>query len=197
MAKLIIKSQEEETELPTQETAPVEEPTVFDDKKEEPPMQVSLNMRSGLDGRLMIFDHDHIDIVFMPDKNKLVAFAKQDFSDIIYETQGRLFDFLVRKGLCAPESVRGGSVYGALEGQVLAPKGEMPVEQLLILNIEKWLNKEKPALQADREYDKTFTDLMTEPEADDSTELGEVPQEEDKGTIPKYASRRYIGGWWE
>lgn len=203
MAKLIIKSQEElqaSEEMTQQEVGEIvsaEAPTVFDNKKEEPPMQVSLNMRSGLDGRIMIFDHDHIDIVYLPDKNKLVAFAKQDYSDIIYETQGRLFDFLIRRGLCAAESVRGGSVYGAMEASMLTPKNPMPIEQLLVLNVEKWINEEKPALQADREYNKTFTDLMTDPEVDESTELGEVPQEEDKGTIPKYASRRYIGGWWE
>jgi hypothetical protein len=48
----------------------------------------------------------------------------------------------------------------------------------------------------DKEYEKSFTDMLTEPDDEDSTELGEVPQEEEKGTIPKYASRRYIGGWW-
>lgn len=197
MAKIIIKQSEEdlETQLPEEEVA--EEPTVFDNRPEEPPMQVALNMRRGLDGRLMIFDHDHIDIVFLPEKSKLVTFAKQDYSDIIYETQTRLFDFLVRKGICSSETIRGGNVYGSIEGGVLKPKQEMPIEQLLVLNVKKWLEKEKPALEMDREYNKTFTDLLTEPDCEDSTELGEVPQEEEKGTIPKYASRRYIGGWWE
>ena len=164
------------------------------DKK---PLQVSLKIRRGLDGRLMITDHDHIDIVFLPDKQKVVSFSKLDFSDIVYETQDRLFKFLVDKGICAPESVQGGNVYGSIEAKVLPLKDkEIPVEHLLTLNLKKWLQKEMPALQMDKEYSEKFTDMLTEPDAEDSTELGEVPQEEDKGTIPKYASRRYIGGWW-
>lgn len=160
-------------------------------------MQVNLKIRRGLDGRLMITDHDHIDIVLLPDKKKVVSFAKLDFSDIVYETQNRLFDYLVDKGICAPESVQGGNVYGSIEAKILPLKvQELPIEHLFSLNIEKWLKKEMPALQMDKEYSEKFTDFLTEPDAEDSTELGEVPQEEDKGTIPKYASRRYIGGWW-
>ncbi len=163
----------------------------------EPLLQVSLNIRRGLDGRLMITDHDHIDIVMLPDKQKIISFAKQDFSDIVYETQNRLFDYLVDKGICAPESVQGGNVYGSLEAKILTLKEpQIPIEHLFSLNIQKWLKKEMPALEMDKEYSEKFTDMLTEPDQSDSTELGEVPQEEEKGTIPKYASRRYIGGWW-
>lgn len=165
--------------------------------KDQELLQVNLKIRRGLDGRLMITDHDHIDIVLLADKKKVVSFAKQDFSDIVYETQDRLFKFLVDKGICAPESVQGGNVYGSIEAKILPLKEpQIPIEHLFSLNIQKWLQKEMPALQADKEYSEKFTDYLTEPDAEDSTELGEVPQEEDKGTIPKYASRRYIGGWW-
>lgn len=198
MAKIIIK-QDDALETPELKQEPAqEEPTIFDKKKEEPPKNISLNMRRGLDGRLMIFDHEHIDIIFLPNKLKVISFAKKDYSDIIYDTQTRLFDFLARKGLCSPETIGGGNVYGSIQGSILPPKEqELPVEHLLLLNIKKWLDSEKPALQADADYEDSFTKMMTEPDYEDSTELGEVPQEEDKGTIPKYASRRYIGGWWE
>lgn len=189
--KLVIKTKEEET-LEPQEQVEVAPPP-----PSEKPMQVSLNMRRGLDGRLMIYEHDHIDIVFLPDSKKIVAFAKQDYSDIIYETQNRLFGFLVEKGICSPETVRGANVYGALEAKVMTPKQEqIPVEHLLVLNVKKWLDSEKPALEMDKEYTERFTTMLTDPDEEESTELGEVPQEEEKGSIPKYASRRYLGGWW-
>jgi hypothetical protein len=190
--KLIIKPAEvQDNKLEQEEVEPKQEPL------KEKPMQVSMSMRKGLDGRLMINEHDHIDIVYLPDKQKVVAFAKQEFSDIIYETQNRFFNFLVKKGICSPESVRGGNVYGSLEAKVLTPKEEMPLEHLLSLNIKKWIDTEKPALEMDKEYTERFTNMLTDPEQEDSTELGEVPQEEEKGSIPKYATRRYIGGWWE
>lgn len=188
--KLIIKNVDKEEQVEKQ----VEQEKVAPAEK---PMQVSLNMRKGLDGRLMIHEHDHIDIVYIPKNKKIVAFAKQEYSDIIYETQNRLFGFLVDKGLCAPETVRGANVYGALEAKVMdSQKPEIPLEHLLVLNIKKWIDSEKPALEMDKKYSDSFTDMLTEPSPEDSTELGEVPQEEEKGSIPKYASRRYVGGWW-
>lgn len=198
-SKLIIKGVSDQLpEAPEMDMAltpplPAEEPK--QEILKEPPMQVSLLMRKGLDGRLIIYEHDHIDIVFLPEKNKVVAFAKQDYSDIIYETQNRLFQFLVNKGMCAPESIQGGNVYGSIEGKLFKSKDNLPVEHLFVLNLKKWLDGEKPALEMDKRYNEKYTDMMTEPDIEDSTELGEVPQEEEKGSIPKYAHRRFVGGW--
>lgn len=195
--KLIIKNQEQPEEIQNIDT-PSETSISQEEKKpilKEPPMKVSLLMRRGLDGRLMIYEHDHIDIVYLPDKMKVVAFAKQDYSDIIYETQNRLFNFLVKKGICAPESVQGANVYGAIEAKIFKSKDDLPLEHLLTINLRKWLDSEKPALEMDKEYNNRFTDMLTDPESEDSTELGEVPQEEEKGSLPKSAHRRFIGSW--
>ena len=198
-SKLIIKGTSEQTqEEPVMDAGLTPPPPIEQPKQEilkEPPMQVSLLMRKGLDGRLIVYEHDHIDIVYLPEKKKVVAFAKQDYSDIIYETQNRLFEFLVKKGMCAPESIQGGNVYGSIEGKMLNSKDNLPVEHLFVMNLKKWLDSEKPALEMDKEYNEKYTDMMTEPDAEDSTELGEVPQEEEKGSIPKYAHRRFVGGW--
>jgi len=197
MAKLIIKQGEQENQQDLSQQMPEkEQKTIFDVEKESIPIQVSLKMRKGLDGRIIIFDHDHIDIVYLPQKKKIIAFAKQDFSDIIYETQCRLFDFLVTKGLCAAESIAGGNVYGSMEAKILEPEEQIPVGKLILLNIEKWIAKEKPALYMDKEYEKEFTSMLTEPDEEDSTELGEVPHEEEKGSIPKNNILKYRGGWW-
>lgn len=196
MAKLIIKQGEETEENSVEDKVEKEETTIFDKEKKEPPMQVSLKIRKGLDGRIIIFDHDHIDIVFLPAKKKIITFAKQDFSDIIYETQTRLFEFLVSKGLCKPESVHAGNVYGSMEATILEPEEQIPVGKLLLLNIEKWIDSERPALDMDKDYQERFTDMLTEPEEEDSTELGEVPHEEEKGSIPRAYIQRFTGGWW-
>lgn len=196
MAKLIIKQGEEAEENSLEDKVEKEETTIFDKEKKEPPMQVSLEMRKGLDGRIIIFDHDHIDIVYLPGKKKVVAFAKQDFSDIIYETQTRLFDFLVSKGMCAPESVHSGNVYGSMEATILEPEEQIPVGKLLLLNLEKWIDSERPALNMDKDYQEKFTDMLTEPEEEDYTKLGEVPHEEEKGSIPRAYIQRFTGGWW-
>lgn len=197
MTKIIIKKpEEEEGQIQNIKDVEVEEKTIFDKKEDKPPLQVSLNMRKGLDGRVIVFDHDHIDIVYLPSKNKIVAFAKQDFSDIVYETEMRLFDFLVEKGICAPESVQGSNVYGSMEAEILKPTEQIPVSHLLLLNLEKWIDSERPSLEMDKQYTQAFTDMMTQPDSEESTELGEVPHEEDKGSIPKNNMLKYRGGWW-
>ena len=69
--------------------------------EEEKPIQASmaLNARKSLEGNIMIFDHEEIDVVVMPSKNKVVAFPKDMMSDTVYEAQDRLFFYLVRAAL--------------------------------------------------------------------------------------------------
>lgn len=196
--KIIFKT-DEEAQIEDSEKSYQQEQPKFElfDKKAEMPSTVTLNMRRGIDGRLMVYEHEHIDIVYLPEKQKVITFAKRDYSDIIYETQDRLLCFLSKKGLCAPETIRSGNVYGSLEATLLVPENqELPIESLLVMNIKKWIDSEKPSLEMNRKYKESFVDLLTDPDMEDSTELGEVPQDEKKGTIPKYASRRFVGGWW-
>ena len=87
-------------------------------KPEEKQASASLNIRKSLDGNLMIFDHEEIDIVVMPSKNKIVAFAKDELSDATYAAQDRLFYDLSKKGIIQPETVHAGSVYGSMEATI-------------------------------------------------------------------------------
>ncbi len=58
-----------------------------------------MNARKNLNGDIMIFDHNNIDIVILPEKKKVVAFAKDLVSDEVYGAQNRLFDHLRKKEL--------------------------------------------------------------------------------------------------
>lgn len=189
--KIIIRPEEENEELDNQELEQPEETEPEQQKIIKKPKQVSLKARRGIDGRLMITDHDHIDIIFLPKIKKVFCSPKNEYSDLIYDTQIRLFKFLSKKGLISPESIQGSNIYGCLEARLLDNRDNVPLEHLLVLNIEKWLDAERPAL----EMDKLYSQEMTNPSDEDSTELGEVPHEEVKGSIPKNP-KRYVGGWW-
>tara|TARA_R100000664_G_C2737127_1_gene126351 strand:+ start:822 stop:1370 length:549 start_codon:yes stop_codon:yes gene_type:complete len=155
--------------------------------------QVDLNMRKTLDGDLMIFDHADIDIVVMPKKSKIVAFAKDVMSEVVYGAQDRLFKFLVRKGIVKPDSVVGGSVYGSIEGAIL-PSEELKPVNLAIVNLSKWIESERPYFEFIEEYEDMHADRLTDPDDEESTELGEVPHEETKGTLrPGYN----YGPYWQ
>jgi hypothetical protein len=50
-----------------------------------------------------------------------------------------------------------------------------------LYEISKWLETEKPYLEDD--YQDAYDDHMLYPDGEMSTELGEVPHEEEKGSI--------------
>ena len=156
-------------------------------------VNLELKARKTLDGNIMIFDHQEMDIVLMPEKSKIVTFAKNDFSDMVYAAQDRLFEFLKRKGVVDYESIQGGSVYGSLEGMIPKPKDEtINSIDYAIYGVYKFLKEEKPYYNYLDQYEEMLDDYFTKPTEEDSTELGEVPQAVEKGSIrPGYNYEPY------
>ena len=146
--------------------------------------EFKLNMQRSLNGDLMIFDHADIDIIILLEKKKIVAFAKDLMSDIVYGAENRLFEFLKRKGVIAYDSIQGGNVYGSLEGLILESK-DKKIEplQYTLYQISEWMKKEKPYFESVEAHDEMMDDALLEPDAENSTELGEVPHEKEKGSI--------------
>ncbi len=156
--------------------------------EEEKPIQasMSLNARKSLDGNIMIFDHEEIDIVVMPEQNKVVTFAKDLMDENTYAAQDRLFYHLTKKGIVLPESVRGGNVYGSIEGTIVTPiKEDVSGVQSAVFSIGKFILEEKPYFETYKDYEEAEMEHLTDPDDEDSTELGEVPHEEIKGSLRK------------
>ena len=166
-------------------------------KVNDPPLRVNihdptkqvfefkLNVRRTLNGDLMIFDHNDIDIIILTEKKKIVAFAKDMMSDIVYGAENRLFTHLRRQGVIAYDSIQGGNVYGSMEGLMLEMKGDKQPETIdyVLYQISEWMNTERPYFESNQAYDNMMDDHLLEPSDEFSTELGEVPHEEEKGGI--------------
>jgi len=147
-------------------------------------VQLELKARKSLDGNILIFDHKEIDIVIMPEKNKVVTFAKDDYSETIYHVQDRFFEYLKRRGIVTYDSVKGGNVYGSIEGVIAESKDpEINVLDYAIYNVYRFLKEEKPRYDYIEDYEQMLDDYYTEPTGEDSTELGEIPQATEKGSI--------------
>jgi len=151
-------------------------------RKEEIPISFKLNTRKALNGDIMIFDHADIDIVILTEKKKIVAFAKEIMSDIVYGAESRLFEFLRKKGIVAYDSIQGGNVYGSLEAKIHESK-EMDEVKITLLNVSKWMDTERPYFESMKAHEKMMDDAILDPDAEHATELGEVPHEEEKGSI--------------
>ena len=124
---------------------PVPEPVKVTIKPKTPPPTVTLELdiRKSLSGDLMIFDHGDIDIVLSGKDKKITAFPKQTMTDFTYGAQNRLFAHLARKGIVIPESIQGGSYYGAMEAQLQeAADGKLNAAKFALVSIEKFITND-------------------------------------------------------
>lgn len=167
-----------------------------EEKSKRPPQlfTIKLKARRTLDGDIIISDHPDIDIVLMPSKKKVIAFSRESFDDHIYQTQDRLMKYLIKKGVAMPDSVSASNVYGSLECKIIKPAQEIPIDNLMLMLLSKWIDSEKPSFVYQKAIDDIYTDRVTDPDDKESTELGEVPASQEKGSVPIHQVRRYAYG---
>jgi len=143
-------------------------------------IEAKLKLRSAINGDLMILDHKDIDIVIKQGDKKIVAFAKETLSDLVYGAESRLLEYLRKTGVLKIDSIQGGNIYGSLEGQL--HEGDKTVE-ITLMKISEWMETEEPMMSGRTGYDDMHDDHLLSPDGEYSTELGEVPAEEEKGSI--------------
>ena len=147
--------------------------------------RISLKIRRTLEGNVMIFDHEDIDIILMVEKKKCVTFPKGELTDRAYSAQDRMFKFLVQKGVVDFETIRGGNIFGALEANILESKlPGVDSLQAVLYSINEYLLGERPYFaKTPEEFDMDRLDHLLRPSDEDSTELGDVPQSAEKGSM--------------
>ena len=69
------------------------------EEKAPPVMTISLEARKTLDGKIMILDHMHLDIILDTSINKITTFPKEELTDEIYGFQSKYFNFLKNEGV--------------------------------------------------------------------------------------------------
>ena len=145
-------------------------------------LKFDLDLRRALNGDYLIFDHSDIDIVVMAEKKKIVAFAKDLMSEVVYGAESRLMEHLRKVGIIEYDSIQGGNVYGSLEGKIHDSK-ELDEVKMTLFQVSEWIKEEGPYMEITKGHDEDMEDLLLDPDAENSTELGEVPHDEEKGSI--------------
>tara|TARA_B100001123_G_C15219281_1_gene990546 strand:- start:38 stop:580 length:543 start_codon:yes stop_codon:yes gene_type:complete len=160
-------------------------------------VRLEMDVRRSMNGDLMIFDHGDIDIVLSSAKNKVFAFPKETMSDLVYGAQNRLFTHLRKKGLVIPESIQAGAFYGAIEATLEAPSSDdLNTPKMTLINISKFIDEERPYFESTEAIVSMTDDELLHPDKADSTELGEVPQSTEQGSIRKsYIRDPYAVGY--
>tara|TARA_B100000131_G_C18102387_1_gene606528 strand:- start:771 stop:1313 length:543 start_codon:yes stop_codon:yes gene_type:complete len=155
--------------------------TISVDIKQNP--EISLKVRRTLNGNIMIFDHEDIDIVLSVESKKCVVFPKEQMSDKVYDAQDRMFKHLIKRGIVDHSSVRGGNIHGSLEASILESKiPGVDNLQAALYTISEYLEKEKPFFKSANDFQDDRLDSLLEPSPEDSTELGDVPHSDKKGS---------------
>ena len=146
---------------------------------------LEMDIRRSLNGDLMIFDHGDVDIVLSTTKNKITAFPKEVVtSDYVYGAQNRLFSFLQKRGIIIPESIRAGSFYGSFEATMEKPLNEVvSAAKMALVNISEFIEEERPYFESMEALVAQTDSEYIDPDKEDSTELGEVPQAAEKGSM--------------
>jgi hypothetical protein len=150
--------------------------------EKESKVSLELQIRKSIDGNYMIFDHNDIDIVVMPEKKKILTLPKELITDQVYGAQNRMFSFLKRKGVIDFGSIQGGNVYGSMEANFAEGAGAL---EYILLNISKFIDEERPYFEFMDSQEELENEYVTDPNNEDSTELGDVDHAEQKGVMKK------------
>ncbi|MBT5637291.1 MAG: hypothetical protein HOJ16_01790 [Candidatus Peribacter sp.] len=146
--------------------------------------KVEMLARRALNGDIMVYEHDLIDVVVSPSKKKVVVFPKDMVQRETYPVQNRFFQFLYKKGVIDQGDVQGGNVYSSLECKLHESviNGVDEVQSALFA-VSLFMEEERPDILARKHLQHDLMTYHLDPDEEDSTELGEVPQSDTKGSL--------------
>lgn len=150
-------------------------------------LKKQLKIKKNVSGHYMMTEHPDIDVIIMPDKTKILLLGKNENSDMVYRLQDKMFQHLCSQGVITPDTIKGGNVYGSMEATFPKDTSDgKPGLLVALYNIAQYIEDQRPIFKAMLKHKKELEDSLLNPSIKDSTELGEVPQETFKGSIPKY-----------
>ena len=148
------------------------------------PIQIELKARRTLEGNILIMDHESIDIVLMPEKNKCMAFAKNVLHEDVYGAQDRLASFMSKRGIIDLSKVRSGNIFGSMEYSITESKiPGIDQTQACIYTIYKYIQAERPYFDLSGAHKDSSQKHLLNPDDEFSTDLGDVPQADFKGSV--------------
>jgi hypothetical protein len=152
--------------------------------RDAPLEKIHLKAKKSIDGNIIISDHPDMEILVLPEKSKVVVLPKEELDDELYDSQKRLFDFLVKKGVVAFDTVQDGNLFMTKEATIPEVSGEGDKIQYCLYAISNFIDEEMPFYQHRKEFEKEMEDKLLEPEPDEYTEFDPSRHADTKGTLP-------------
>ena len=143
---------------------------------EAPQATVKLKARKSLDGNIIISDHQLMDLVLVPAKNKVLIVPRPGFGQETYFKQKDFYNTLTRRGVFSGP-LEGGSIHGVFEA-ILGVSEDLSSVQVALLEIERYFKQEAVEEGFGEDFDAELEDRFINPDDEESTESGEVEPEE-------------------
>ena len=150
----------------------------------KPVEKIHLKANKSIDGNIIISDHPDMEIFIMPEKSKIVSIPKEELDDEVYDSQKRLFDFLIKKGVVDFNTVQGGNLFMTKEATIPEVTGDGDKIQYCLYAISKFIDEEMPFYKHQKEFEKEMEGKLLEPEPDEYTEFDPTRHSDVKGTLP-------------
>lgn len=148
-------------------------------------LKIKLNMRRTLSNNILIRDHPEFVIVISEKNKKVTTFPRENIDELTYDHQDKFFQYLIDRGVIEPETIQGSIIYNGIEGKYVDNYETNSVNQIL-LSIYDYMAKYKLEDSKYKKYEEDYREYILNPEDEDTTELGEIPQEDQKGSISKH-----------
>ena len=150
----------------------------------EDKVTLEMNARRALNGDIMITEHDLIDIIVSPSKSKIITFPKKLSEREAYPVQDRLLIMMRERGIVDPSTIQGGNIFMSLEATLHESVSEsVDAVQSAIFVTSTFLEEEKPDIMARKHLQHDLMMHWANPEEEESTELGQVPHSDRKGSM--------------
>ena len=160
-----------------------------------PQATVKLKARKSLDGNIIISDHQLMDLVVVPAKNKVLIVPRPGFGQETYYKQKDFYNALNRRGVFSGP-LEGGTVHGVYEAK-LGMSDEVSPVQVALLEIERYFKQEAVEEGFGSEFDEEIEDRFINPDDENSTEAGEIePEEETRERQNTPPPVQHYGGYW-
>lgn len=149
----------------------------FIDKK-----PIHLDIKRTIGNKFIIKDHPEYEILLDPETMMIILFSKGNYGEANENYQLQLLKFLASEGAIKRTTIQTGTVFGSYQAELVESSEENSLHYC-IFAISEFMESELEEIRRAEEYKKEKERFILEPDEDESTELGEIPHEVEKGSI--------------
>ena len=151
---------------------------------DKPIEKILLKAKKTIDGNIIVSDHPEINIMILTAKNKIVSLPKDELDDELYDTQKRLFDYLVSQGVVDYTTVQDGNIFMSREATIPDAAGKGDKIQYCLYAVSNFMDKDLPFYKNMETFEKEVESHLLTPEVDEYTEFDPSRHSDVKGTLP-------------